>query len=75
MNAYQRIGIATPVAANIGRYIVFLLASLGVAIRNARARKAARLAKRFSKYSDQKLTDEMERRIIQRSMRNHSFRL
>jgi hypothetical protein len=43
--------------------------------RHADDRKAARQAKRNATCSEVKLTDEMERKMIQQLMRNRGFRL
>ncbi len=45
------------------------------AARHVEDRKAARRSKREQRCSEMKFTDEMERKIAQRFMQNHSFRL
>jgi hypothetical protein len=42
--------------------------------RYADERRAAKRAKREQRCSEMKLTDELERKIAQRFMRNHGFR-
>jgi hypothetical protein len=60
---------------SFARCLGFLRDAVGAAIRYARNRRAARQAERNLRCSGQKLTDEMERRMIARLMRNRNFRL
>ena len=75
MSATYRAGIAATFAESIARGLGLLVGSLGAVLRYARERKAARQAQRDSRCSEQKLTDELERRLMQRFSRNRSFRL
>lgn len=61
-------------AAGASRFIDFLRGVVGTPIRYVRDRRAARAAKRDLYLSEQKLTDEMERKMIEHLMRNRSFR-
>lgn len=61
-------------AAGAARVIDFLRGVVGASIRYVRDRRAARAAKRDLYLSEQKLTDEMERKMIAHLMRNSSFR-
>jgi hypothetical protein len=61
-------------AAGAARFIDFLCGVAGAPIRYLHDRRAARAAKRDLYLSEQKLTDEMERKMMARLIRNHSFR-
>lgn len=61
-------------AAGAARFIDFLRGFVGAPFRHIRDRRAARVAKREFYLSEQKLTDEMERKMIAHLTRNRSFR-
>jgi hypothetical protein len=61
-------------AAGAARFIDFLRGVVAASIRYVRERRAPRVAKRDLYLSEQKLTDEMERKMIARLTRYHSFR-
>jgi hypothetical protein len=61
-------------AAGAARFTEFLRGVAGASIRYVRDRRAARAAKRDLYLSGQKLTDEMERKMIAQFTRNYSFR-
>jgi hypothetical protein len=61
-------------AAGAARFIVFVRGVVRASIRYVRDRRAARAARRNLYLSDQKLTDEMERKMIAHLTRNRSFR-
>ncbi len=75
MSTLYLAGAAATFTASVARGLGLLAGRLGAALRYARARKATRLAQRYSRCSEQKLTDEMERRLMQSFSRNRSFRL
>lgn len=75
MSTFQSRGIAAPAFGNFARHLRWLLGRLSTALQQARKRKAARQAERYSRCSEQKLTDELERKIIQSFTRNRGFRL
>jgi hypothetical protein len=75
MNRPKRDGIAGLPARGVARFREFLRGIFNAAVRYSRDRKAARQAQRDLRCSGQKLTDEMERKIIQRFTRNRSFRV
>jgi hypothetical protein len=60
---------------SLTRRLGFLRDAIGAVIRHARDRRAARQVERDLRCSEQKLTDEMERRMTERFTRNRSFRL
>jgi len=67
--------VASLRAAGAARVVDFLRGVVAAAIRRVRDRKAARAAKRDLYLSGQKLTDEMERKMIAQHTRYYdSFR-
>ena len=75
MSTLYLAGVAATFTTGIARGLGLFAGSLGAVFRYARERKAARQAQRYSRCSEQKLTDEMERRLMQRFSHNRSFRL
>ena len=59
----------------VARCLVLIGGVIRTATRYADDRKAARRAEREQRCSEMKLTDEMERKIVQRFMQNRGFRL
>ena len=60
---------------SVARCLALIRGVIRTATRHADDRKAARRAKREQRCSEMKLTDEMERKIVQRFMQNRGFRL
>jgi hypothetical protein len=74
MSGFAGHGVANLRAAGAARFIDFLRGVVAASTRYLRDRRAARAAKRELYLSGQKLTDEMERKMIARLTRNCSFR-
>jgi len=74
MSDFAGYDVARLRAAGAARVGDFLRGVVGASIRYVRDRRAARAAKRDLYLSGQKLTDEMERKMIAHLMRNRSFR-
>jgi hypothetical protein len=74
MSGMVRGALASLSARGVARCHGFLRRIFG-AIQHAHDRKAAREAERYLGLSGQKLTDEMERKMMQRLTRNRNFQL
>jgi alkylation response protein AidB-like acyl-CoA dehydrogenase len=75
MSDFAGYDVASLRAAGAARLVGFLRGVVRAALRHARDRRAARAAERDLYLSDQKLTDEMERKMIAHLTRNRGFRL
>ncbi len=58
----------------MARCLLLMRGVIRTGARYADERRAAKRAKREQRCSEMKLTDELERKIAQRFMRNHGFR-
>lgn len=74
MNRLLPGGFANRSARGMARCLALVRGVIRTATRHADDRKAAR-SEREQHCSEMKLTDEMERKIVQRFMQNRSFRL
>lgn len=72
MSATGRGGLANLLARGVARCLGFAR-RLFDAIQQARARKAAREVECYLGLSGEKLTDEMERKMMERITRNRNF--
>jgi hypothetical protein len=68
-------GFANRSPLGVARCLLLMRGVIRTGARYADKRRAAKRAKREQRCSEMKLTDELERRIAQRFMRNHGFRL
>ncbi len=68
-------GFANLSPFGVARCLSLMRGVIRTGARYADERRAAKRAKREQRCSEMKLTDELERRIAQRFMRNHGFRL
>lgn len=67
--------VANRSVRGVARCLSLVRDAIRPAARHIEDRKAARRAKRDQRCSEMKLTDEVERKIAQRFMQNHGFRL
>jgi hypothetical protein len=75
MNRLLPGGFANRSVRGVARCLALVRGVILTVMRHADDRKAARRAKREQRCSEMKLTDEMERKIVQRFMQNRGFRL
>jgi hypothetical protein len=74
MSDFARHDVAALRAAGAARFIALLRGVVGASLRYVRDRRAARASRRDFYLAGQKLTDEMERKMIAQFTRNCSFR-
>jgi len=72
MSRIVRGGVASLSTRGFARCLGFLR-RMFIAIQNAHDRKAAREVERYLGLSGEKLTDEMERKMMERLTRNRNF--